>query len=95
MRTIITDRYTAGHPYAVVKDWGRELGGVEFLAFADCERCAREELAHQSRKHLGVEAVECRPVPTKGAHGGWRLGGGERRPCGRVPQMSAEDWPTG
>lgn len=43
-------------------------------------------MAYEERAHyLGAEVVHLRPVPEKGAFGGWRLGGGAKRPkCNHV-----------
>jgi hypothetical protein len=93
MKTHFTPRFDPASPYAVIRPaWGNVP--AEILSTADCVRCVEEDLRHLSRSSLGLEAVELRPVPTKGAHGGWRVAAGDRRPCQRAPQMSIEDWPV-
>lgn len=95
MKTLVTDRFDPAYPYAVIDPgWPEERIPAEILTTVDCLRCAEEDYRHLSRSRLKLEIVELRLVPTKGAHGGWRVAPADRRPCQRVPQLSIEDWPV-
>jgi hypothetical protein len=93
MKTHIALWIDPARPYAVIQPAWDNLPAA-IISTADCVRCAEENLRHLSRSFLGLEVVELRPVPTKGAHGGWKVAPADKRPCQRVPQLSIEDWPV-
>lgn len=82
MMTISSPRYTASHPFAVVSRYGDIL----------CTYCCAARAHEDRRRHLDATVAELRPLPTKGAHGGWRSATEKRGPCGCAPQMLVEDW---
>jgi len=84
MKTVTSPRYTASHPFAVVSRFGDIVS----------THCCANRAAEDRSRHLGAEVAELRPLPTKGAHGGWRFATETRGPCKCAAQMSVEDWPA-
>ena len=74
MKTRITPAFDAAFPYAVL--FGAVVEGEDFRSMVSCccERAAEDEAGTRYAMALpNVEVVELRPVPTKGAFGGWRV----------------------
>lgn len=93
MRTFTTPAFTSSHPFAVVKYLDSKEIPTEILATCDCQRCVEEDYDRfRSMGHLGLEIVQLRPVPAKGAFGGWKTGANVvDRGCRRAPRISKED----
>ena len=90
--TMISANFDPERPYGVVKYLNDD--DPQVLATVDCPRCAEEEYRYLYNFHNNLTIVELRPIPTKGAFGGWRIAPGSRKPCRRAPRMAMEDWPN-
>jgi hypothetical protein len=93
MRTFTTPAFTSSRPFAVVKYLDSKEIPTEILATCDCLRCVEEDYDHhRSMGHLGLEIAQLRPVPAKGASGGWKTGSNiVERGCRRAARISQED----
>lgn len=86
MKTLVTAAFDPAFPYAVL--FGAVVDGEDFRQriHCCCKRAAEDEAGTRyDMACQNVEVVELRPVPAKGAGGGWRVApGGERHKCQRV-----------
>ncbi len=92
MKTMTTADFDPRFPFAVLS--GHIVDGLDMRDRRSC--CCRlaaedEAVTVRAMGRMNVEVVELRPVPTKGAFGGWRVSpGAVAHNCTRAPRVTED-----
>ena len=87
--------FDSSRPWMVT--FGGFVEGTDCRTFSDhcCQRSAEDHASFLRRQgRFDVTVERRRPVPVKGAFGGWRISPGATAPhnCSLVPMADIDDW---
>ncbi len=92
MKTVTVSDFDPRFPFAVLS--GHVVDGVDMRNRCSCccRRAAEDEATTMRAKgRMNVEVVELRPVPTRGAFGGWRVATGiPDHNCAVAPRVTED-----